>query len=314
VAFALGLMFLLSGIGVTSLTSGAGRGSVIFIWPLVFFAFLYAMRRFGTPIGNVVEAADRVAGGDYSARVPEHGPRSLRSVSRAFNSMAVRLEAQDRQRRNLMADIAHELRTPLTVIQGRLEGLLDGVYPKNDAQIRSVLDDARTLSRLVDDLRTLAHAESGTLSLVKEPAELGELAHDAIETFSAEAARLGVDLRVDAPADLPMAVVDPLRIGEVLVNLLSNALRHTPGGGSVTIAIAAEEDRQVIRVIDTGTGLAPEEAAKIFDRFYKGRTSHGSGLGLTIARNLIAAHGGDIRCDSRQGAGTTFTITIPNSQ
>jgi signal transduction histidine kinase len=276
----------------------------------VFFGFVYALRRFGTPMGNVVEAADRLAGGDFAARVPEYGPRSIRSVSRAFNSMAVRLEAQDRQRRHLMADIAHELRTPLTVIQGRLEGLLDGVYPRDEAQIRQVLDDARTLSRLVDDLRTLAHTESGTLSLVKEPTDLGLLAHDVIDSFSAEAARLRVALRLDAPAELPMAMIDPLRIREVLSNLVSNALRHTPAGGSVSIAIAAEGGRFVMRVTDTGTGLAPDEATKIFDRFYKGPSSHGSGLGLTIARNLVAAHGGDIRCDSRPGAGTTFTITL----
>jgi signal transduction histidine kinase len=311
VAIALGLLFFMSGLGVTSLTARAGRGSVvIFIWPLVFFAFVFAMKRFGTPIGQVVEAADRLAGGDYTARVPEYGHQSVRSVSRAFNSMAVRLEAQDRQRRNLMADIAHELRTPLTVIQGRLEGVLDGVYPQDETQIRQVLEDARTLSRLVDDLRTLAHAEGGTLSLVKEPADLGVLAQEASDMFSAEAARLGVALRVDAPADVPMALVDPLRIREVLANLVSNALRHTPSGGSITIAITGERDRFVIRVIDTGAGMAPEEAARIFDRFYKGRTSHGSGLGLTIARNLVTAHGGDIRCDSRPGGGTTFTITL----
>ena len=310
-ALALGLLFLMSGIGVTSLFSGSGERWVIYIWPLVFFGFVFAMRRFGTPMGKVVEAADRLAGGDFTARAPEYGPSSVRSVSRAFNSMATRLEAQDRQRRNLMADIAHELRTPLTVIQGRLEGLLDGVYPQDEAQIRQVLDDARTLSRLVDDLRTLAHAESGTLSLVKEPADLAELANDVIDTFSAEAARLHVTLRVDSPQDLPSVMIDPLRIREVLVNLVSNGLRYTPSGGTVTIAIAAETSRVVVRLIDTGEGLTDEEAAKIFDRFYKGRTSHGSGLGLTIARNLVAAHGGDITCESRQGQGTTFTVSLP---
>jgi two-component system sensor histidine kinase BaeS len=316
VALWFGFMFVMSGIGMSSLASRAGYRPVIYtyIWPLVFFGFVYAIRRFGMPFGNVVEAADRLAGGDFTARAPEHGPSSIRRVSRAFNSMAARLETQDRQRRHLMADIAHELRTPLTVIQGRLEGLLDGVYPQDEAQIKQVLDDARTLSRLVDDLRTLAHAESGTLSLVKEPADLGVLAHDVVDTFSAEAARLNVTLRADAPAELPMALIDPLRIREVLVNLVSNALRYTTSGGTVTIAIAAEAGRFVMRVTDTGEGLSPEEAAKIFDRFYKGRTSHGSGLGLTIARNLITAHGGEIRCDSRPGQGTTFTVTLPMQQ
>src|SRR4029079_6742131 len=178
----------------------------------------------------------------------------------AFNTMTTRLADHDRLRRDLMADVAHELRTPLTVIQGRLEGLLDGVYPQDEAQIRQVLDDARTLSCLVDDLRPRAHAESGTLSLVKEPADLAELADDVINTFSAEAARLHVTLRVDSPQDLPSTMIDPLRIREVLANLVSNALRYTPSGGAVTIAIAAEASRVVVRVIDTGEGLTPEEA------------------------------------------------------
>src|SRR5437762_6998360 len=168
------------------------------LWPLgwLVLIFIIAMRRVGAPLGDVVEAADRVAAGDFSTRVREHGPRSLRTVGRAFNGMATRLEAQDRQRRHLMADIAHELRTPLSVIQGRLEGLLDGVYPTDEAQLRQVLDDARVLSRLVDDLRTLAHSESGTLALEQEPTDLAVLAHDVADTFSADAARTGVSLAI----------------------------------------------------------------------------------------------------------------------
>ncbi len=307
-------LFFVSAFGVGSLTSvffGDHRRGVIFLWPFLFFLFVFAMRRFALPMGDVVEAADRVAGGDFAARVPEHGPRSLRVVAHAFNSMTARLEMQDRQRRHLLADIAHELRTPLSVIQGRLEGLLDGVYPRDETQIRQVLGDARTLSHLVDDLRTLAHAESGTLTLDKEPTDLGVLAHDVMDTFSAEAAAGGVSLHLEAPAELPLATIDPLRIREVLMNLMSNALRHTPPGGSVTIAIRAEPNRVAVQVADTGTGMTPEETLKVFERFYKGRQSRGSGLGLTIARNLVTAHGGEIRCDSRPGTGTTFTFTLP---
>jgi signal transduction histidine kinase len=311
-------VFLLSVFGVGSIVSalfGRRWHGVVFwplIWPFFFLLFVAAMRRFALPLGDVVEAADKVAGGDYTARVSEGGARSFRTLGRAFNSMAARLEMQDRQRRHLMADIAHELRTPLSVIQGRLEGVLDGVYPRDETQIRQVLDDTRTLSRLVDDLRTLAHAESGTLALEKESTDLGVLAHDVIDTFSGDAAVRGVSLHLDAPADLPLMVVDPLRIREVLINLLSNALRHTPAGGSITIAIRMERDRAVVHVSDTGTGMAPEETSRVFERFYKGATSHGSGLGLAIARNLVTAHGGDVSCESRLGAGTTFTFTVPN--
>jgi two-component system OmpR family sensor kinase/two-component system sensor histidine kinase BaeS len=317
--FAFAALLLLSVFGTGSIFSLllGHRGGFVFwpflwlFWPFLIFLFFTAMRRFAMPLGDVVEAADRVATGDYTARVSEHGPSSLRTVGRAFNSMAARLESQDRQRRHLMADIAHELRTPLSVIQGRLEGVLDGVYPQDEAQLRQVLDDARMLSRLVDDLRTLAHAEGGTLTLQKEPTDLGVLAHEVIETFSADASGGGVSLHLEASAELPLVAVDPLRIREVLMNLVSNALRHTPDGGSITIAIRADTRRLVVTVADTGIGMASEETARVFDRFYKGRTSQGSGLGLTIARNLVTAHGGEIGCESRPGTGTTFTFALP---
>ena len=317
VVFAALCFFSVFGVGsiASALFGARWPGFVLwpFVWPFLFVLFVAAMRRFALPMADVVEAADRVAGGDFSARVSEHGPPSLRMVGRAFNSMTMRLQMQDRQRRHLMADIAHELRTPLSVIQGRLEGVLDGVYPRDETQIRKVLDDTRTLSRLIDDLRTLAHAESGTLALEKELTDLGVLAHDAMETFSAEAATGGVSLHLEAPGDLPLAAIDPLRIREVLMNLMSNALRHTRAGGSVTIAIRAESNRVVVQVADTGKGMTPEETSKVFERFYKGPQSRGSGLGLTIARNLVTAHGGEIRCDSVAGAGTTFTFTLPSS-
>src|SRR6185436_21132068 len=173
-------------------------GAPTAIWPIAGLALatgillvillIVGMRRFALPLGNIVEAANRVADGDYSARVAEHGPPSLRTVGSAFNTMASHLEAQDRQRRDLMADIAHELRTPLSVIQGRLEGLLDGVYPRDDRTIGVVIDETRLLARLVDDLRTLANAESGALHLQKEPTDLGVLLGDAARALASEAA------------------------------------------------------------------------------------------------------------------------------
>lgn len=273
-------------------------------------AFFRGMRRVGSPLGDIVSAADRLASGDYSARVVERGPPFLRTVARAFNSMTVRLHAQDQQRRHLMADIAHELRTPLTVMQGRLEGLLDGVYERDDARLTEVLEETRTLARLVDDLRTLANAEAGSLSLHKEPTDLAVLIHDAAATTAPAARDRGVTVRVDERTDLPIVDVDPLRIREVLTNLLNNALRHTPSGGAITITADARDNQVVIDVRDTGSGIAPEDLPKIFDRFYKGPASQGSGLGLTIARNLIVAHGGEIRAESRVGEGTTITFTL----
>jgi len=271
------------------------------------------MRRFGLPMGDIVGAANRVADGDYSVRVSEHGPRSLRTVARAFNSMTSRLEAHEQQRRHLMADIAHELRTPLTVIQGRLEGLLDGVYARDDAHLGEAVADTRILARLIDDLRTLASSESGALSLQREATDLVVLVHDAVRSLSADAQGAGVTIRVGESMSLPLVDVDPLRIREVLVNLVSNAIRHTPPGGTISVDAETRSDGVMVTVADTGSGVAADELPKIFDRFYKGSGSRGSGLGLTIARNLIVAHGGEIRADSEPGVGTTIVFTLPRS-
>jgi two-component system sensor histidine kinase BaeS len=322
IALAFAALLFLSALGAGTLVSMlfGGRALAATSAPIaltimagLFLAALLAvtMRRVGGPLGDVVEAANQLASGDYTARVAEHGPRSLRTVGRAFNSMAARLESQDQQRRRLMADIAHELRTPLSVIQGRIEGLLDGVYPRDDAQLGQALAETRMLARLVDDLRTLAHAESGALTLQKEPTDITILAQEVVDTFSAEANSRTVLLGLDAPVDLPLVPADPLRLREILMNLLSNAFHHTPAHGSITIELSAATDRIVVKIADTGVGIAAEDLPKIFDRFYKGSTSRGSGLGLAIARNLVAAHGGDIKAESQPGHGTTITFSLP---
>ena len=315
------VLVTLSAAGVASLISLALGGSVdrlpagalplfVLFGVFVIAALIFGVTRVGRPLMSIMEAANRIAAGDYSARVQVHGPPPVRMVGGAFNSMAEKLGAQDRQRRNLMSDIAHELRTPLSVIQGRLEGLLDGVYDRDDRHLEQVLEETRTLARLVDDLRTLAHTESGMLDLRKEPTDLASLAADAGNALSGEAERRGVAVRVDAPEDLPLVIVDPLRIREVLINLLSNALHHTPRGGHITVTLKADGERVSVAVADTGSGIEPEQMSKVFDRFYKGPGSKGTGLGLTIARNLIIAHGGDIRADGRLGAGTVMTFTV----
>ena len=281
-------------------------------WLFLIFGFLVpAVRRFRSPLADIVESADRVSEGDYSVRVSEYGPRWMRTIARAFNSMTSKLQAQDQQRRHLMADIAHELRTPLAVLQGRLEGMLDGVYRRDEAEINAVLQETRMLTRLVDDLRTLAHTESGTLTLQKESTDLGVLVNDAVASFSADAAERNITLNVDAASELPLIDVDPVRIREVLTNLISNALRHTPAGGRVAVAASSKSDSIAVSVSDTGSGIAAADLPKIFDRFYKGRSSRGSGLGLTIARNLVVAHGGTIHADSKEGNGTTVMFTLP---
>lgn len=321
--FALALFLII--VGATTVVSwvfpGAGvagppfrviRQGLGLLWLLFIIGFFRTgMRHFGLPLGGIVDAADRVARGDYSARAAEYGPRSLRVVARAFNSMTSKLQAQDAQRRQLMADIAHELRNPLAVLQGRLEGMLDGVYPRDEAQIAAVLEETRVLTRLVDDLRTLAHAESGMMTLQKESTDLSILIQEAVTSLSIESAAGQVSIRATPAPDLPLVEIDPLRIREVLTNLLSNALHHTPPGGAVSVDAVRRGDSIVVSVGDNGAGIAAEDVPKIFDRFYKGRGSRGSGLGLTIARNLVVAHGGEIRASSEIGNGTTITFTLP---
>jgi signal transduction histidine kinase len=272
------------------------------------------LRRVGTPLGAVMEAADRVAAGDYSTRVKEYGPPPIRALAHSFNTMTERLQNHDTLRRDLMADVAHELRTPLTVIQGKLEGLLDGVYQPDSGQLQQLLEETHVLSRLVEDLRTLALSESGGLKLQKEPIDVTALARDAVLAHGGDADARGVRLEVEAPDDLPPIDADAVRIREVIGNLLSNALRHTPAGGAVVVRVAAASSGGVsVDVRDTGCGMTPEEIARAFDRFYKGPASRGSGLGLSIARGLVAAHGGEIHASSDPGRGTTIAFTLPGA-
>jgi two-component system sensor histidine kinase BaeS len=215
--------------------------------------------------------------------------RAIGRVGRAFAE-------QDRLRRQLLADVAHELRTPLAILQGRIEGLLDGVYPRDESHLAELLDETRHLSRLVEDLGTLAHAEAGALELRKESVDLGDLVRDV-------AASLPRPIDVRVPADLPAVEVDPVRIRQVLLNLLANAIRHTPPEGTVAVEVEAPPQRILLRVRDSGSGIAPEDLPRIFERFQKGSDSGGSGLGLAIARKLVLAHGGDIGIESAPGRG-----------
>lgn len=270
-------------------------------------------RRVAAPLSDVLEAAERVAQGDYSAQVTERGPREIRSLARAFNAMTHGLRVADEQRRNLLADVTHELRTPLTVIQGNLEGLLDGVYPRDDQHLELILEETRVLSRLIDDLRTLALAESGTLKLQIEPTHAAALLQDVAASFRAQTDAAGVRLEVDVANDAPVIQVDPVRMRAVLSNLITNALRHTARGGSIRLACALLDGRVELVVRDTGSGIAPDDLPHIFDRFYKTNDSRGSGLGLAIAKNLVEAHGGEIKVESEVGQGTTMRVLLPSS-
>jgi signal transduction histidine kinase len=295
-----------TGVGLAALT--------IMIGMFLLIAVVVTVRGGAGPLRAVMDAADRVADGDYTVRVREAGPPPVRALAHAFNAMTERLAHADRQRRDLMADVAHELRTPLTVLQGRLEGLLDGVYPRDDAQLATLVEETHVLSRLIEDLRTLALADAGALRLEREATDLAALVRDTVLAFETEAARQGVILVVTpatVPADRAVVDLDPVRIRQVLANLLSNALRHSPAGGAIRVSVEAGPDGLDVAVADAGEGIAADDIPLIFDRFYKGQASRGSGLGLTIARQLVVAHGGGIRAASQPGAGTTVSFSLP---
>jgi len=269
------------------------------------------MRRVVVPLDDLLKAADQIGQGDYSARVQEKGPREVRRLARSFNEMASRLHFLDERRRDLLADVTHELRTPLTVIQGNLEGMLDGVYPADEANLQAVLDETNLLSRLVEDLRTLALTESGALQLKKEATDLSLLVRETADSFRAQAAAADVSLTIEAGADLPWLDLDPGRVRQALTNLLANALRYTPAGGTVSVRYRQADGQAVIEVTDTGPGIPPEELPHVFERFYKSADSGGMGLGLAIARKLTEAHGGAIHAESAPGAGTTMRVILP---
>jgi two-component system sensor histidine kinase BaeS len=273
-------------------------------------------RRAARTLDDLVEAAGRVEAGDYATRVTEP-PRdrgALWELATGFNSMAARLESNEEQRRRLLADVSHELRTPLTVVQGNIEAILDGVHTGDEAHLAAILDETQVLARLIDDLRTVALSESGSLQLHREPTDLSILAADAVAAFQPAAEAAGVNLAVEVADDVPLLEVDPVRIREVLANLVANALRHTPAGGSITVdaQLAADKTAVAIEVRDTGSGIDPSLLPHVFDRFAKSADSRGSGLGLAIARGLVEAHGGSIAVESAPNRGTAFRIRLPN--
>ena len=277
-----------------------------------------AFRRLGTPFADIMAATDAIAHGDLSVRLPENNRGPLGNLAQRFNNMVAELERAEQQRRNMTADIAHELRTPLHIIQGNLEGMLDGIYEPTAENITDTLDETRLLARLVEDLQTLSMAEAGQLPLHPTRFLLADLLADAAAGFESRAAAQNVTLYVDVPDSFLEIEADYDRLYQVLANLLTNALRHTPENGSITLRAEAIPEDVRITVSDTGTGIPAEDLPYIFDRFWRGdksraRMEGSSGLGLAITKQLVLAHGGTISAESELGKGTIFTIELPFS-
>ena len=330
-ALALALMLALFGGGLTLLVVSVGRlanlsPAVTYLLgcslPLLAVSLLWAgwrtFRSVGSPLANIMIAADAVAEEDLSVRVPEYGPGDFGRLASTFNRMAGSLEIAEQQRRNLTADVAHELRNPLHILQGNLEGLQDGIYEPTPEQIEAMLEETRLLTRLVDDLQTLSLAEAGQLPLHISQVRIEELLADVATSFSGQAARAEVHLsmNVDLPAGFSIEA-DADRLDQVLSNLVANALRHTPAGGTIQLSAGQAPESVHLAVIDNGEGIPPEDLPFVFDRFWRGDRSRtrtgkaGSGLGLAISRQLVRAHGGTIMVASQPAVGTTFTIELP---
>ena len=315
VLFAIGSLLGIAVPGGPTLTTPAGLLGVV-LGALALFAVIRVFRSISAPLGALGEAAGQVQAGDYSVRVdqPERGPGELRTLVSAFNEMAARLEAENATRRRLLADVSHELRTPLAVVQGNLEAVLDGIYPADDAHLRPILEETRVLERLVDDLRTLSLAESGVLPLHPEPTEPRVLLEDVASVHRARAAENGVAVEVAAGPDLEPVDIDPMRMHQVLSNLVDNAVRAMPDGGSIVLAATARDGGLDLEVADDGPGIPDELRASVFERFTKSGTSRGSGLGLAIARAIVEAHGGSIDFADRQPRGTRIRIELPTAE
>lgn len=268
------------------------------------------------PITELVKAADKIGKGDLNTRVYPHGSQEMIDLADRFNKMAQELEHAETLKNNLMADVAHELRTPLTVLEGNLRAALDKVYMLDEAEIANLYSQTRHLTRLVNDLRELALAESKQLHLEKYPTDLNALLTETIQALDPLAAEKSVRL-IYQPTLLPELSVDPTRIRQALFNLLSNALRHTPSGGEISVAGKQAKGVVVLSVKDSGEGLLPDQLAAVFDRFYRAdksrsRQTGGTGLGLAIVKAIIESHGGQVEAYSEgKGKGSEFTIVLP---
>lgn len=306
---------LLSGVTRAALIAGLLAGLVAFALAIVL------VRQITHPLAALHDASQRIAQGDLSARVPAQGRDELGQLGNAFNRMASALETQETLRRNLMADVAHELRTPLTAIQGTVEALQDGIFPLTTEGLDPIHEETLLLGRLVEDLRTLAQAEAGHLSLNLGAVNGGELAERIVAGLLPSAQQASIQLTWHVADALPALWGDAQRIGQVLTNLLSNALRHTPAGGEIDVKVKSEENGVLFSVQDSGPGIDPADLPHIFDRFYRGdrsrsRATGGSGLGLTIARQLVEAHAGRIWAESPPPGGETgsiFCVWLPGN-
>jgi len=322
---AIGILYLDPGLSpevdIASLQIVYGAIGRFFIWGglvAVAIALLLTFvlsRRILAPVKALTQAARRLGKGDFSQRVHVRDKGEVGELAQSFNSMASDLECAEQLRRNMVADAAHELRTPLSNIRGYLEAIRDGIKKPDSGTIRSLNEEASSLSRLVDDLQELSLADAGELKLICRKEDISKLIDEAAAAWQPQAAAKGLMLAVKLAEKLPLINIDSHRIKQVLRNLLENAVAHTSQGGSIAVEAWKEGNQIKVSVVDTGKGIPAKDLPNIFERFYRvdksrARATGGSGLGLTIAKRLVEAHGGRIEVQSKPGKGSRFTFTL----
>jgi two-component system OmpR family sensor kinase/two-component system sensor histidine kinase BaeS len=295
-------------------------GVLVPIGIILFFVAIFALvvailliRRFVNPLADVIYAAREVTRGKLGTRISSEGPQDMRSLSDSFNEMASSLERNDRERREMFADIAHELRTPLSVVRGRLEGIVDGIYSADDGQVSLALEQTYLLERLVDDLRLLTLAEAHQLPFEKTMIDLHHLTKRTLDLFSAEAAEKDISLSIERSTGDLNIELDPQRTEQVIGNLVGNALRYIPKGGKIWLLLEGTGENVCLSVNDNGPGIPEDDLPRLFDRFWRkeksrARASGGSGLGLAITRQLVEAQNGEIEASNLQGGGLQVQI------
>ncbi|MDP2919245.1 MAG: ATP-binding protein [Dehalococcoidia bacterium] len=279
------------------------------------------------PVRALIDGAVQIARGNLGYRVKIKARDEIGELAQSFNAMADSLDRSEQARRRLIADVAHELRTPLTIIEGTVDGIIDGVFKPEPERLGTIKEQTAHLTRLVSDLRDLSLAESGQLKLELTSTDLADLVRRKVTQFEVKAREKDISMRLDTPADIPRVTIDPTRIEQVLANLLTNALRHTPAGGSISTALrpatvperGVSKASLVISIADTGEGIAPENLAYIFERFYRvessrARSEGGAGLGLAIVKQMVEAHHGKVWVESEPGKGATFYVALPLSR
>jgi two-component system OmpR family sensor kinase/two-component system sensor histidine kinase BaeS len=274
-------------------------------------------RQIVRPIRALTAGARQISAGNLAYRVEAKSNDEVGELVQSFNTMAANLSQSEQVKRRMTADIAHELRTPLAVIEGTVDGMLDGVFPCDRERLFSVKEQTALLTRLIGDLRDLTLAEAGQLKLQLAEEDVVELMRRSRAQLAAEATERGLELRLDAPEEVLPVMVDRVRLEQIVSNLVTNAIRHTPRGGAIAISVKRASGRGVlIAVSDTGEGISAEHLPHVFERFYRvsdarARSDGGTGLGLAIVKSLVQAHGGKVWAESQPGRGSTFFVELP---